>query len=98
MIVYEVALDVRPDLEAAVVAYFRDRHLPDMFDTGCFRAIDFERLGPGQLRSRYQCDDQADLDRYLADHAASMRDDFARHFPDGATPSRTVWEILQSWG
>ncbi len=98
MIAYEVALEVDLDLEDQIVEYFEHTHLPEMHATGCFVRISFEHLEPGRWRSRYECDSQAELDRYLADHADAMRADFARHFPVGATPSRQVWEITRTWG
>jgi hypothetical protein len=94
---YEVTLDVEPGLHDVVDAYMLDRHLDEMFATGCFVAITYETGEDGRRRSVYECASQAELDRYLADHAAAMRADFAEHLPTGATPSRAVWSAVRSW-
>jgi len=45
-------------------------------------------------RNRYSVASQADLDRYLAEHTARLRDDFAAHFPEGLRITRAVWTEL----
>lgn len=94
---YEVTLDVWPGMHDVVDAYMLDRHLEQMFATGCFVAITYERSDGGGRRSVYECASQADLDRYLDEHAAAMRADFADHVPTGATPSRAVWSSVRTW-
>jgi hypothetical protein len=95
---YEVSLDIEPDMVDAVDAYMLERHLDAMYATGCFVRITFERTGDGRRRSAYECATQADLDRYLAEHADEMRADFAAHITTGATPSRAVWSAVRTWG
>jgi hypothetical protein len=94
---YEVSLDIEPDMVDVVDAYMLDRHLDAMYATGCFVRITFERSDDGRRRSVYECATQADLDRYLDQHAAEMRADFAEHITSGATPSRAVWTPVRTW-
>jgi hypothetical protein len=46
----------------------------------------------------YAAATQEDLDRYLREHSAFLRDDFNMHFADGLSVSREVWDVLESWG
>jgi Domain of unknown function (DUF4286) len=97
MIAYEVTAEVEPRLAAAYERYMREKHIPEVFATGCFHAVSFERAASGRYRIRYQGASQEDLDRYLREHTARLRADFLAHFPTGATLSREVWTELQRW-
>ncbi len=98
MISYEVTLDIDPRFAESVETYMRQKHIPEIFSTGCFQHIYFERASPTRFRNRYQALTRADLDRYLRDHAQHFRNDFHTHFPQGVVPSREEWSELQSWG
>jgi hypothetical protein len=74
----------------------RNTHIPEILATGCFTSIHFDQ-SDGRFRTVYQAAAQPDLDRYLNQHAAAMRDAFQRQFPSGVAVSRDVWEQLQSW-
>ena len=94
MLSYEVtiALDdssLAPELER----YMSEKHLGEVFATGCFVEAHFERA-ERVYRNRYSVASQNDLDRYLAEHAARLRDDFAAHFPKGLRITRAVWMEL----
>lgn len=94
---YEVTLDVSTADPAALEQYMRDRHIPQIFATGCFHEIRFDRASPTLFRTTYHAARQANLDRYLAEHAAHFRADFAAHFPDGVTALREVWTEVEDW-
>ena len=76
----------------------RERHIPAIWATGCFERIRFERAGPTTFRTCYEAVAGADLERYLSDHAAGFRADFAVHFPTGVSVSRAVWSMVADWG
>jgi hypothetical protein len=97
MVAYEVKVEVREDLAGAFERYMREKHIPEILATGCFKAIRFEQASPTLFRSRYEAASQKDLDRYMGEHTAAFRADFMAHFPEGCTPSREVWEGLQAW-
>lgn len=96
--IYEVTLEVEAALADAVERYMRGQHIPDIWATGCFRTIRFERAGPTTFRTSYEAAVSADLERYLQNHAAAFRADFATHFPTGVVVSRSVWSGVGSWG
>ena len=97
MISYEVTLQVEPRLAAEVEEYMRQRHIPEIFATGCFRRIRFSLASPNRFRTSYQADGQADLDRYLREHAPRFRADFQTRFPEGITLTRETWVQRETW-
>jgi hypothetical protein len=98
MIHYEVTLQVDPGLAAAVEDHMRARHIPEILATGCFRRIEFATASATRFRTRYEAQSAADLDRYLREHAPSMRAEFQTHFPSGVELTREVWTERQTWG
>lgn len=98
MVTYEVTTVVESHLVEAYERYMREVHVPDLLATGCFQGAALTRSTSGRYRVRYEAPSQADLDRYLATHAARLREDFASHFPEGVTVSREVWIGIQAWG
>jgi hypothetical protein len=93
---YEVTIDADAALHDAVDQYMLTRHLDQMYATGCFTSIRFERTDD-RRRSVYECAEQSDLDHYLDTHAPAMRADFAEHFPSGAVATREVWNEVRVW-
>jgi hypothetical protein len=97
MIWYEVTLEVEPELAPAIEAHMRQSHIPEIFATGCFRQIRFERSSPHRLRTCYGAALQSDLDRYLHEHAPALRAQFQERFPQGVALSREVWVSQEIW-
>ena len=98
MVTYEVTTILDARLVEAYERYMRQVHIPDLLATGCFHGAALTRSAMGRYRVRYEAPAEADLERYLANHATRLREDFASHFPQGVTASREVWVAIQSWG
>lgn len=96
MIRYEVVLDCPAATAPALERWMRTIHIPEMLATGCFVGIHFDRAG-GRFRTVYQAATRQHLDRYLAEHATTMRASFQQRFPDRVTVSRETWEQVQDW-
>lgn len=94
---YEVVADVEPALAEQYQRYMQDKHIPEIWTTGCFAMIVLSHTSPTTFRTAYIADTQADLDRYLTDHTAHYRADFSEHFPQGVALSRIVWTDVQKW-
>jgi hypothetical protein len=97
MISYEVTLQIERALIPSVEEFMRQSHIPDIFATGCFRRILFSRASPSRFRTAYQADSQADLDRYLRDHAPRFRAEVLAKFPEGLTITRETWTHMEVW-
>ena len=95
MLSYEVTIVLEdPSLAEPLTAYMREKHLREVFATGCFLDAHFEQSAPDVFRSRYSVASQEDLDRYIADHSSALRADFLERFPSGVRVSRSVWTQL----
>jgi Domain of unknown function (DUF4286) len=97
MITYEITASVDPGLVAAYERYMRQRHIPDLLATGCFRSAVFTRATPGRYRVRFDAASEEDLEHYLATHAPRLREEFAAQFPAGVKVAREVWVTVQAW-
>lgn len=97
MVSYEVTLLVAPGLAPSVEEFMIQSHIPDIFATGCFRRIIFSRASPIRLRTAYQADTQAELDRYLREHAPRFRAEVLERFPEGLTVTRETWTQREVW-
>jgi hypothetical protein len=97
MIIYEITAEVREDLIESYERYMRERHIPDLLETGHFYAAYFTRSGENLYRIQYHARDRKALDEYLKKQAADLRADFLKHFPEGIELKRENWEILESW-
>jgi hypothetical protein len=97
MISYEVTLQAQPQIAASVESFMTESHIPQIFGTGCFREIRFSRASAGRFRTAYQASTQADLDRYLQDHAPRLRAEFQGRFADGVSITRETWVQREVW-
>jgi len=97
MVMYEVTLQVEPSLAVRVEEHMRRIHIPEIFATRCFRLIRFAQASPARFRTSYQADTQADLDRYLTDHAPRLRGEFQAEFAAGVTLTRETWTQREVW-
>ena len=93
---YEVTAVVRADLAAAYEKYMRP-HIVAVLATGLFVSASFDKAEGNKYRARYNAKDRESLDKYLAEHTARLRADFARHFPSGVELSRDIWQTTGTW-
>ena len=97
MVTYEVTCVLETAHAVEFERFMRERHIPDLLATGCFQRAELLRSAPGRFQARYQAASQADLDRYLSDHAPRLRAEFQARLPRGVQLSRETWLIVQRW-
>jgi hypothetical protein len=97
MVTYEITATVRADLVDAYERFMREDHIPHLLATGAFAAATLSRSAPGRYRIRYEAHSRAALDRYLAEHAPRLREQFTEMFPAGIALSREEWTVLAQW-
>ena len=97
MIIYEVTAVVEAHLTEAYGRYMRQEHIPDVLASGCFQSAEFASAAPGRYRMRYEASTDENLERYLATHAARLREDATSRFPEGVVLSREVWIAIERW-
>jgi len=98
VLLYEVTLQAEPGLETKVERYMREHHIPGIYATGCFQRVRFCHASNGDFRTTYEAGSQADLDRYLGEHAPAFRAEFQEEFPTGIRLIRETWVERQRWG
>ena len=96
-VIYEITALVCAELIEEYEKYMRERHIPDLLETGCFRGASFSRSSGNRYRVRYEALNQKALDNYLGNEAERLRADFLAHFPEGVELSREVWQVLHIW-
>lgn len=94
---YEVSIIVRSDLSEAFESFMTEVHIPDVISTGAFSDARFSMKEPSRYRASYTAASRDDLDNYLREHSPRLREDVARHFPDGRAISREEWNVLASF-
>lgn len=97
MVTYEITATARLDVAEAWDRYMRERHIPELLETGAFLGATLSRSEPGRYRIRYEARSREALDRYLAEHAARLRKHHQEMFPSGVEVSREEWEVLATW-
>jgi hypothetical protein len=97
MLLYEVTLEVESPLAERLAQYMRSSHIPQIYQTGCFRRISFQRASSTRFRTSYEAASPPDLERYLTVHAEAFRADFRAQFPSGLTISRETWTEDTVW-
>lgn len=93
MISYEVTVELKGEIAERFDEYMIDKHIADVVETGHFATATYYR-DANRRRTVYEAWDQESLDEYLANDAERLRDDFAKHFPDGVAVSRETWEAV----
>lgn len=104
-VVYEITAIVRNDFVERYEKYMRERHVPELLETGYFRGAKFTRSLAAAMESdekiryriQYEARDEKSLDDYLAKDAPRLRADFLANFPVGVELKRENWRVLQVW-
>lgn len=94
---YEVTAVIREDLRDAFESFMIEIHIPEVMETGSFTDARFSTIEPGRYKASYTARSREVLDKYLAEHSPLLRENVAKHFPEGVEFSREEWAILASF-
>lgn len=94
---YEVRATIREDLCDAFEKFMIEIHIPDVIATKAFVDARFSILAPGKYRASYTAPNRPVLEEYLQTKSLGLREDVAKHFPDGVEFSREEWTVLASF-
>lgn len=100
MIIYCVQITIADTAEAEWLNYMTGIHIPDVLRTGCFesyemlRETDFGSPDTSRYLIHYRCTSMAQLERYLNEFAAALREDVQKHFGGQFTAERRVYEVI----
>jgi uncharacterized glyoxalase superfamily metalloenzyme YdcJ len=100
MLIYNVTTKVSWSIHDAWVKWMREKHIPDVMTKGCFTEYRFARLletddteGPTYTTQYYAADRDA-YERYLAEHAAALRQDALDNWGDQFIGFRSLMELV----
>lgn len=97
MIIYEITAIVNSDLAESFEQFMKEKHIPDLLETGHFRSAEIASFSSNFYRIRYEVISKTALDKYLDNDAERLRQDFLSHFPEGVELTREVLGVLQTW-
>ena len=84
MIIYNVTIKVNKDAADEWVRWMNDEHMPELMETGLFTDSKLFRLL-----------DMDEYNKYISDHAATMREKGLNRFKDKFVAFRTVMEKVK---
>lgn len=101
MILYNVTVNVSPQVVQDWLHWMKTVHIPEVMDTGCFEEHKFLRLlneSPDvegtTFAVQYFAATQTKLDHYLNEHAALLRQKHLERYQDQALAFRTLLEEI----
>ncbi|MGM0944099.1 MAG: DUF4286 family protein [Bacteroidota bacterium] len=100
MILYNVTINVAPDIEKDFLEWMRGTHIPEVMATGIFTEHKFCRLihqsddGSTNYAIQYFTESMAKMQEYESKHAAALRAKTQERYKEKALAFRTLLEIL----
>lgn len=100
MILYNVTINVSPEIEADFLTWIRETHIPEVMATGLFTEHKFCRLiqrsedGSTNYAVQYFTESMANMQEYERKYAAALQAKTQERYQDKALAFRTLLEIL----
>jgi hypothetical protein len=100
MILYNITINVTPDIEEDFITWMRDIHIPEVLETGIFHEHKFLRLlhdsedGSINYCIQYFTDTMDQMMKYEKEHAPALRAKTKERYQDRAVSFRTLLESI----
>ncbi len=100
MLIYNVTINVEPDVIEEWKTWMLNDHIPAVMNTGCFTEFSFLKLhheaeNDGETFAvQYMAANWNKLNEYLEEYAHALRSQTAEAFPNKTVAFRTVLEKL----
>jgi hypothetical protein len=100
MILYNITINVTPDIEEDFITWMRDVHIPEVLETGIFHEHKFLRLlhdsedGSINYCIQYFTDTMDQMMKYEKEHAPALRAKTKERYQDRAVSFRTLLESI----
>jgi hypothetical protein len=100
MFIYNVTIKVALQRAEEWLQWMRQKHIPDVMETGCFTKHRLCRLLENDTHDgityiiQYTCNHLNDFSRYVEKHAPSLQKEHLEKFGDDVAAFRTVMEVL----
>lgn len=92
--IYEVTAIVDDSRRAEFESYMSEEHVSDVLATGCFAAAFFAKDDESYVFG-YHVNTPEDMQRYLDQHAAKLRQDVVQRFGESVQTSRRMLDIIK---
>jgi hypothetical protein len=100
MYIYNVTTKVNWIIHEAWVKWMKEKHIPEVMNSGCFTENRFVRLletdeteGP-TYAVQFYADDLEQYDRYLEQHAPALRKDVIDRWGDNFISFRSLMQLV----
>jgi quinol monooxygenase YgiN len=103
MTIYNVTLNVSPDISEEWLAWMRAIHIPEVLESGCFSSARIARLnlpendGSHTFSVQYTCETMAELHRYQAHFAPKLQAAHNQRYVNKVMAFRTFMEEIETW-
>ncbi|MFA7272278.1 MAG: DUF4286 family protein [Crocinitomicaceae bacterium] len=102
MILYNVTVSIDPAVSDEWVAYMREKHIPEVLETGCFLEarlcrVNGEEEGGKTYATTYLCASQELFDHYEQHHAGELRKEFNAKWAGKHASFRTFLDLVEEF-
>lgn len=99
MILYNVTTKVTPIIHDEWLEWMKQKHIPDVMNTGMFVAYKICRLIKQEedgttYAIQYYCKDMATFHKYNVHHAPALREDYKSRYEGEYVIFRTMMEVV----
>lgn len=100
MVLYSVTINVIDEVHEEWLQWMREKHVPDVMNTGCFVMHKIMRLkDPVQDGNTYSfqyfAESDATLSEYLTNHAPGLRADVDDKYANKYLAFRTILDVIE---
>ncbi len=102
MILYNVTVSIDPDIANDWLDWMRNKHIPDVMATGCFREsrlsrIQGEEQGGVTYSVMYLSPSKALMDKYQLEFAPALQKDHMQRYEGRFAAFRTMLEVIEEF-
>ena len=100
MIIYSVTVTLDQSIKDEWIAYMKEKHIPDVMETGCFTKSVFTRvIGTGEEKEnsfnvQYMCNSMKDMHKYQVHFASKLQKEHTELYGEKALAFRTLLEEI----
>lgn len=100
MILYSVTVNVENDIHEEWIKWMREKHIPDVMNTGCFVMHKIMHLlEPKQEGNTYSfqyfCESMEVLSKYQREFAPALQQELAVKYPNKYVAFRTILDVIE---
>jgi hypothetical protein len=99
MYIYNVTVNIDPEIHKEWLSWMREKHIPDVMKTGCFTESRMVKVlnvdDEGHTYSiQYTFSEMKDIEKYQAEFAKKLQAEHTEKFKDKYAAFRTLLEII----